>query len=214
MRTEPAPRRAWYLGFGNRLRRRPRHGHGHDTHAAYETSTLRGEGRSFALDVAVPGTIAGIVGGALMAIFYMWISWAFGEGFWALPKMMAGLIWRSSYLPELGAGAAIVGLGLHFAISCTLAVTFAMILPRGGATMFAVLPLALLFSMLVYVVMNFFVVEWASRLMQRELLHPIFFVGHLIWGATLGLIQPLRRLRYGLVNRTTVPLERRREAHA
>lgn len=158
--------------------------------------TDRGEGRNFRLDVVIPGAIAGTLGGLLMALVYMTLSAALGEGFWSAPKAMSSLIYHNvAYLPDLGANAIILGLIIHFAVSGALGTLFALLLPRHGMTMFAAFPLALLFSMAMFVFMNWFIAYWAAPLVNRELLHPLFFVAHLVFGACLAIIQPLREGR-------------------
>lgn len=158
--------------------------------------TDRGEGRSFRLDVAIPGAIAGMLGGLLMAFVYMTLSAAVGEGFWSAPKAMSSLIFHNTaYLPDLGGGAIIIGMIIHFAVSGALGTLFALLLPRHGMTMFATFPLALLYAMTMFVVMNWFVAYWAAPLVNREILHPLFFVSHLVFGACLAIVQPMREGR-------------------
>ena len=176
-----------------------------------EPATLPGEGRDFLLDEALPGTIAGIVGGTLMMLFYMGGSSIFGSGPWDAPKMISSLFFRSALLADLGTPSIVLGLAIHYGVSCGLAVAFAMALPRYNSTRFATFPLAVLYSMAMYVVMVYFVASWAAPLFAREAIHSLWFVGHLIWAGTLGLIEPLRSREW--TESRLVPRFIRREAH-
>lgn len=179
--------------------------------ASDELATLPGEGRDFLLDEALPGTIAGIVGGTLMMLVYMGGSWIFGSGPWEGPKMISGIFFRHALLGDLGTASILLGLAIHYAVSCGLAVAFAMALPRYNETMFATFPLAVLYSMGMYVVMVYFIASWAAPLFAREVIHALWFVGHLVWAGTLGLIEPLRSRAW--TESRLVPGFIRREAH-
>ena len=179
--------------------------------ASDEPATEVGEGRDFLLDEALPGTVAGIVGGTLMMLVYMGGSWIFGHGPWDGPKMISSLFFRHVLLDDLGTGSILLGLGIHYAVSCSLAVAFAMALPRYNSTMFATFPLAVLYSLAMYVVMVYFVASWAAPLFARDVIHALWFVGHLVWGAALGLIEPLRSRVW--TESRLVPRFIRREAH-
>ena len=180
--------------------------------ASDEPATLPGEGRDFLLDEAIPGTVAGIVGGTVMMLLYMGGTWIFGHGPWDGPKMISTLFFRDATLSDLGTASVLVGLGIHFTVSCTLAVAFAMALPRYGSTMFATFPLAVLYSMAMYVVMVEFVATWAAPLFAGEAIPVLWFFAQIAWGGCLGLIEPLRSR--GWVEARFVPKFIRREAHA
>jgi hypothetical protein len=126
--------------------------------------------------------------------------------------MISSLFFRHVLLDDLGTGSILLGLGIHYAVSCSLAVAFAMALPRYNATMFATFPLAILYSLAMYVVMVYFVASWAAPLFARELIDALWLVAHLVWGAALGLIEPLRSR--GWTESRLVPGFIRREAHA
>lgn len=176
------------------------------------TGAMPGEGRDFLRDVIIPGGVAGVVGGTLMILVYMVFSAALGHGFWSAPKMIAGVFWRGGQVEQLGFLAVIVGLIIHYGVSIGLATAFALMLPRYGMTFFAAVPLALLYSMLAYIIMVYFVAAYASPPMRRGLIYPLWFVAHVVWGAWLGLIQPARRVRRHVVVTTTEPVAHR-EVH-
>lgn len=180
-------------------------------HASDEPATLPGEGRDFLLDEAIPGTIAGVVGGTVMMLLYMGGSWVFGNGPWDAPKMISSVVFRHALLGDLGTASIAVGLVTHYGVSCALAVAFAMALPRYGSTMFATFPLAVLYAMAMYVVMVYFVASWAAPLFAREVIHALWFFAQLAWAGCLGLIEPLRSRAW--VESRLVPRFIRREAH-
>ncbi|MBX5482699.1 MAG: hypothetical protein IRZ16_12795 [Myxococcaceae bacterium] len=166
----------------------------HPFHAAWRYRSIadEGEGRSFYLDVLIPGGVAGTVGGALMALVYMSLSAAFGNGFWTLPKMIGAVIYPYAHTADLGIGSLLFGFVVHFAVAGALGTTFALMLPRRGTTMFAVVPLGIFYALIMYVVMNAFVVDVVDPTMRRELMHPVWWVSHLAYGAVLSMIQPMR----------------------
>jgi hypothetical protein len=190
----------------------PMQGPGAQVPASDEPATLPGEGRSFLVDEAIPGTVAGIIGGTVMMLLYMGGTSIFGHGPWDGPKMISSFVYRSALLNELGAVSILVGLVIHFTVSCTLAVAFAMALPRQVSTMFATFPLAVLYSMAMYVVMVEFVATWAAPLFAREVIPALWFFAQIAWAGCLGLIQPLRSRRW--MEARFVPKFIRREAHA
>ena len=177
-----------------------------------EPATLPGEGRDFLLDEAIPGTVAGLVGGTVMMLLYMGGTWVFGHGPWDGPKMIASLVFRNTPPSDLGTASILVGLAIHYTVSCNLAVAFAMALPRSSSTMFATFPLAVLYSMVMYVVMVDFVATWAAPLFAAEAIRPLWFFAQIAWAGCLGLIEPLRSRRW--VEWRFVPRFIRREAHA
>jgi hypothetical protein len=173
--------------------------------------TMPGEGRSFFADEILPGAITGIVGGAVMMFLWCCLCAAVGKGFFAPPKMIAGVFYRYSELRDLGTGPVLLGLFIHFNISIALATGFAMMLPRPlGDTWFGITALGLFYSMFAFVLMTELVVEWASPLMQREManLNTFFWLFHLAWGGFLGMIPALRRTRQAFVRRMPVFLRR------
>lgn len=171
-----------------------REGLRHPLHAAwrYRSISDEGEGRSFYLDVVIPGGLAGIVGGTLMALVYMSLSAAFGNGFWSLPKMIGAVMYPYAHVADLGVGTLLVGLLIHFAVAGGLGTMFALILPRRGTTQFAVVPLGIFYALIMYVVMNAFIVDIVNPTLRRELMHPVWWIAHLVFGASLSLIQPMR----------------------
>lgn len=189
-----------------------RHGeHEHDLHhwevqRKFEPITEPGEGRDFLFDVIIPGGIAGMVGGLVMLLLYMPLSLAFGAGFWTLPELISGVFYRDHYLPQLhGPVQIIVGLCLHFGIAGGLGTLWALMLPRWSQTMFAVIPLSIFYALTMYVVLNYFVAEWASTVYRREVIHPLWIVAHLGFAWSMALVPVLRRGYYTIIERTPYP---------
>jgi hypothetical protein len=148
------------------------------THAAPsdESSTLPGEGRSFLLDEVIPGTAAGIIGGAGMMLLYMGGTWVFGSGPWDGPKILSSLYYRHLFLHQIGTAGIVLGLVIFFGVSCGLALAFAMALPRQMETMFATFALAILYGMTVYALMVYLVAPWAAPLFATEVVPALSLV--------------------------------------
>jgi hypothetical protein len=178
-----------------------------------EPKTLPGEGsRDFLLDEAIPGTVVGLIGGTLMMLFYMAGSSVFGHGPWDGPKMISGIFRTRLELSDLGPADVLLGLVLHFGVACTLAVTFAMMVPRHGVMMFAIAPMALLFSMVAYAMLVPVVADTIDPLFRDNVHRFLWFVSNLIFGASLLLIVPMRSRSW--VHHRLVPSVVRREARA
>lgn len=175
------------------------------------TGGMPGEGRSFFYDVVIPGAVTGFIAGTLMLLVYMIGAAALGQGFFAAPKMIGGVFWRNDAVMFLGFWPIIAGLIVHYAVSCGLATAFALMLPRGHTTEFALFPLALLYSVLVYIALIYFVMPYVSPPMRHNLIYPLWFIAHAVWGAILPLVQPLRRVLRPYERVATLPY--RREVH-
>ncbi len=163
--------------------------------------TLPGEGRSFLHEVMVPGALTGLLGGALMALLYMGLSAAFGQGFWTLPKLIAGMFWRD--LPSLAMPweAVLVGLFVHFNVAIALGVTWALVMPRVPEARRVSLPLGLLFAFALYVVMNWLVAPHLSPPMRREIMPVPWVLAHAAFGFTLALMVSFRESRWVMQHR-------------
>lgn len=160
----------------------------------HEAVTDPGEGRSFLHDVVLPGATAGFIGGLAMLVVYMLIARVFGQPWLTLLKAESSFIYPYTRdLADLGAGPVVVGLLLHFGIAKSLGICFALLIPRREMTPFAQVPLALLFSMVSYVVLVQFIAQWAADLVRLEVLQPALFVSSLAFAAALPLIRFLRR---------------------
>ncbi len=171
--------------------------------------TMPGEGREFLGDVLVPGAITGLIGGTLMMLLYCLFHFAKGDGFWAPFKMISSVFFREAYLSELGFGATLVGLIIHYNVSIALATAWAMMLPRTlGDTQFGVTSLSFFYASVVFVVMTLLVVPTISPLFSTMMYGTVFWACHLLWGAVLALVPQVRRTHYQFKKRMPVFLRR------
>ncbi|MGA9525410.1 MAG: hypothetical protein WBV82_28380 [Myxococcaceae bacterium] len=183
--------------------------HGTTTTGRAGPVTMPGEGRDFIGDVLVPGIVTGLIGGTLMMLVYGFFCLGKGDGFWAPFKEISSLIFRGAHLRDLGAGAALIGILIHYNVSIALATTWAAMLPRNlGDTQFGVTGLALFYASLVFVLMTLLIVPTTSPLFAHQMYGTIFWLCHLIWGAVIAFVPQVRRTHYQFKQRMPVFLRR------
>jgi hypothetical protein len=163
------------------------------------------------------GALAGLAGGAGMALWQMIDSAATSSGFWTpLNLCMASFVWRGqaamiehdmmmhpgmSMNMPVQAGHLAVGLVLHLAFSVLVGIVFITILfglGRAGLGALRTAPGYVVASVagaaLLYVVMMYLVLPWANPLMCHMTPRGPFFIGHLVYGLVFGVVAyPLAR---------------------
>jgi hypothetical protein len=163
------------------------------------------------------GALAGLAGGAGMALWQMIDSAATGGGFWTpLNLCMASFVWRGqaamieremmmhpgmSMNMPVQAGHLVVGMALHLAFSTLVGMVFILVLfglRRAGLGVLRTAPgfvgASVAGAALLYVVMMYLVLPWANPLMCHMTPRGPFFIGHLIYGLVFGLVAyPLAR---------------------
>ena len=163
------------------------------------------------------GALAGLAGGAGMALWQMIESAATSNGFWTpLNLCMASFVWRGqdsmieremmmhpgmSMNMPVAAGHLAVGLVLHLAFSMVVGIVFITVLSglrRAGRGVLRTWPgyvgAAVAGAALLYVVMMYLVLPWANPLMCHMTPRGPFFIGHLVYGLVFGLVAyPLTR---------------------
>ncbi len=155
----------------------------HDQRAnALEWSLLR--------DVLLPGAVAGMLGALLMMALALPLGALTHGDLWYAARLAGGVFFRAS---PSGTWAVVLGLLVHAATAGGLATLFALFLPRGG-TATAALFLGLLMGLVLQAIMPSLVAPWASPPLDREAPHAALLLLHLMFGASLGLVVPLRRL--------------------
>ncbi len=169
-----------------------------------ESRTLPGEGRSFFFENAAPGALIGVIGGTVMLLIYGAFSLGHGQGFLALPKMISGMFLRDLPSIAMPGWTIFVGLLIHYTVAVHVGIAWALCVPRHRdrstwSTGAALIPISLLFASVVYLVLNLFVMPYASPPMARELMPTVWLIAHLAFGLTLLLILPMRASRW--VNR-------------
>jgi hypothetical protein len=145
------------------------------------------------------GAVAGMVGGAMMAIFAMlamWLDGSAGTGFWTPINLIAHTLWRGAPLDdEFSAGSLLLGMLLHLIMAMTLGAVVATIVGRVaglrtslGSRVLAGVGIALM----VWAVMEYLAWPLVDRAAADAFTTWIFAVSHVIFGmvtaATLYLL--------------------------
>ncbi|MBU8897296.1 hypothetical protein DRW03_17150 [Corallococcus sp. H22C18031201] len=143
-------------------------------------------------DALLPGALAGTVGAVAMALLACGAVGVLHGAPWRPALLVAGTFFRAG--APLGTGTVVLGLLLHFALAGALATGFALVLPRGG-TAVAALMLGLLYSLVLWSVMTEWILPFASPPLDRAHPGPLLLALHLAFGAALGTL-PAARARF------------------
>ncbi len=162
-----------------------------DRQARQERQALREEAEAWSLvrDVLVSGAAAGLMGAVVMVALALPLGAITAGDPWYAARLAGGLFFRES--PE-GTAAVLLGLGVHVATAGGLGTLFALLLPRGGTAMAAVM-LGVLMGLGLQAVMPALVVPWASPPLDVEGPHGALLLLHLAFGASLGAVVPTRK---------------------
>jgi hypothetical protein len=116
---------------------------------------------------APPSPLRLVLAGGLVAgtldIVYAWVFWAIKAGVPArriLQSVAAGLLGKASF--EGGAATAALGLGLHFFIACSMAVTYFLVARRWAALRRRPVVYGAAYGLLLYAIMNYIVVPLSA----------------------------------------------------
>ncbi|NOJ82191.1 hypothetical protein [Myxococcus xanthus] len=141
-------------------------------------------------DVLIAGGLVGTLGACAMAALALLLGGVTQGDLWYAPRLVGGVVFRDA---PAGTAAVVLGFALHFATAGALATTFAMLVPRGGPALTAVM-LGLLAGLTLQAVMPALVVPWAAPPLERAG-PPIaaFMLLHLAFGACLGVLTPVRK---------------------
>jgi len=143
-------------------------------------------------DTVFAGTVAGMVGGVLFALFAMGTSIMNGADILS-PFRLTGAAFVGAGALEGGSVVVIYGLLLHIMTSIVWGTLFAAILPREaslGATMVA----GLIYGLVVMLVMLYLVLPVVNPVMREAVDGTTSFtIEHLIYGGSLSLVPMLRR---------------------
>ncbi|WP_426752720.1 hypothetical protein [Myxococcus sp. Y35] len=141
-------------------------------------------------DALLPGAVAGMLGALAMTALALPLGALTRGDLWYAARLAGGVFFRES---PSGPWAVVLGLLVHVATAGGLATLFALLLPRGG-TAIAALFLGLLMALGLQAVMPALVAPWASPPLDREAPHAALLLLHLAFGASLGLVVPVRRV--------------------
>lgn len=139
------------------------------------------------------GVVAGIIAGIAMAMVAMIVSWSSGLGLWLPVKNIA--------VTFLGVDALIgeiipilTGLTIHLVVSSIYGLIFGLIALNLQKTL-AVFAVGLLYGSLIWLAMTFAALPLFNPIMLERisLTFGWWFFYHLVFGATLTTVVPLRR---------------------
>jgi len=153
------------------------------------STTIRAARRPFPLSLLAGGLVASIVMGMWQMILEAVIPG--GAGFWSPPVLIAATILRdlqtvSVPVPFHSLGV-ILGLMGHMMNSVIFGLIFAFLIAPRARSLIGQAVAGMVFGAAIYVVMWFAVVPLVDPVMAH--LNPlIFFLGHLMYGLTLGLV--------------------------
>ena len=143
-------------------------------------------------DVALPGAIAGLAGGVAMAVVAMALTTGRELGLFDPLRLMSAVALGED-ATEAGLGAVLLGLVIHLVVAAMVGVFFAWFLPEDIFTGSGI-AMGVIFAAIIYAVMSLLVVPRVNPVMHEGLHHGWFFVEHLVYGLTVGLlIKPMRR---------------------
>jgi hypothetical protein len=142
----------------------------------------------FPLAVLQAGAVAGLIGGVVMALFAMLYGATLGSGLLTPLKLVAAT-WRGVDALTGGAGAVLLGLLTHLAVAIGWGVLFSWAVRREAQSVVTV-GWGLVFGVGVMIIMRFFVLSWADATLRQRIpfSRGAWLVGHLLFGACLGLV--------------------------
>ncbi|ATB48602.1 hypothetical protein [Corallococcus macrosporus] len=140
-------------------------------------------------DVVLPGAVVGTLGALAMTALALPLGALTRGDVWYAARLAGGVFFREA---PAGPWAVVLGLLVHVSTAGGLATLFALLLPRGG-TATAALFLGLLMALGLQAVMPELVAPWASPPLDRASPRAALLLLHLAFGASLGLMVPVRR---------------------
>ena len=143
-------------------------------------------------DTIFAGTLAGMVGGVLFAVFAMGTSIMNGGDILSPFRLTGAAIFGAGAL-EGGMGIVVYGLALHIITSIIWGTLFAGMLPR-EASLGATVVAGLIYGLIVMLVMLYLVLPVVNPVMREAVDGATSFtMEHLIYGGSLSLVPMLRR---------------------
>ena len=134
----------------------------------------------------VPGAIAGLIAGIVMAMWAMIVAAVMGVGLLAPPQMIAEPFFGPFQMGIFNAGAFIVGLMVHMMFSIVFGILFALIwqgIAQGGTV--SILG-GMIYGVLIWVVMSYVVGPIVGAHIAQEMPLWAWLVAHLMFGVILG----------------------------
>ncbi len=165
----------------------------------YTTSMVRGS--DYKSTNILAGTIAGLLGGAAMALLMMVVSSAAGMGFWHPMEMVGALFYGVDALLG-GAGPVVTGVLVHLLCTGAVGALFGALLPPRQATTGLATSWGVVAGVVCWAVDSFLLLPVFNQTMKDrvDLAPGWWFLSFVLMGAVLGATPAIRR---SIARRTT-----------
>jgi len=134
----------------------------------------------------VPGAIAGLIAGIVMAMWAMVVAAVMGAGLLAPPQMIAEPLFGPVQMGAFNPGAFIVGLMLHMMFSVVFGIAFALIWQRIAQGGLVAILGGMMYGVVIWVVMGYVVGPIVGSHIAQEMPLWAWLVAHLMFGVVLG----------------------------
>lgn len=129
------------------------------------------------------GIAGGMAGGAVMAMFSMIMLWLARRGFWTPLNLIAHTFWRSAPLDgRFSAAALVIGMAVHMTMAMLFGTVIAAAAVRLPASRSLVIAAGMLFTALLWAVMQYGIWRAVDATAARDFLPWVFAVAHLMFG--------------------------------
>jgi hypothetical protein len=129
------------------------------------------------------GAVAGMAGGAVMAMWSMVVLWWTGTGFWTPLNLIAYTVWRSAPLDaRFSAPALVIGLAVHMMMAVLFGTLIAVAAQRMPAARSLVIAGGALFGAALWAVMQYGIWRAVDAAAAQDFTWWVFTVAHLMFG--------------------------------
>ncbi len=179
---------------------------GQDRPAVWSFQRLRTNGEAGLTRTLVrAGALAGLTGGAVMAMLSMVLMWLTGGGFWAPLNLIAHTFWRSAPLNgTFSAAALIIGLAIHMMMAAFFGLVIVLVARHLPGVRSIVVAVGLLLVGAVWPAMQYGLWRAIDPVAARDFTPWVLAIGHLMFGILAATIAAI-----GVPAAETAPRHRR-----
>jgi uncharacterized membrane protein YagU involved in acid resistance len=135
------------------------------------------------------GALAGLLGGVVMAMWSMVALAATGPGFWTPVNLIAHTIWRGAPIDGgFSAGALLLGLMVHLAMSVVFGVILAALVGRLAGTLPALLAAGMAFGLAAWLLNQYVTWPVIDQTAAQAFTPWVLAVGHLLFGLVTAVL--------------------------
>jgi uncharacterized membrane protein YagU involved in acid resistance len=154
----------------------------------------------------VAGSVGGLLGGMVMAMWSMIVLWMLGVGFWTPLNLIAHTFWRD--IPTdatFSVSGLIIGGAVHMMMSIILGVMLALLAEQVPATPNVLLLGGMGYGLVVWLINQYIIWPVVDPTAATAFTPWVFAVGHLMYGvvAAAALLPQLRTRATGLTRPQT-----------